>query len=649
MAECNVVFFPEGKTVQVNKGQTLLEAAQMAGIYVHSICAGEGICGKCKVIVREGSVSTVPTSLLTREEIQRSFVLACQTTVNSDVEVELPLETRLEEVQILTETERKKRLVGLFGEAEEVESQEKLEKKLKFSISPLARKVYLELPEPSLDDNLSDLHRIYRELKRKEKFPVMQTGLANIKKIPSLLRASDWKVTVTLGRRNGTVELVQFEGGDTASRNYGVAIDIGTTTVVASLVDLNTGATVATKANYNTQVSYGEDVITRIIYAGEPNGLQRLNTAVVENINGLIGALVTDNNIKFSDITAVLASGNTTMIHLLLGIDPAYIRQEPYVPSANLMPVIRAAEIGIKINPRGLLAALPGVSSYVGSDITAGVLASGMTEFREITLLMDIGTNGEIVLGNSEWLMCASCSAGPAFEGGGVKCGMRASKGAIQSLKINHATDVIKYSTIGNVLPRGLCGSGLIDTLAELMRYRIIDRAGRINREMAWGRIIENEEGPEYILARQEESAIENPIVITENDIANIIRSKGAMFVGTEFLLKKAGLTFNDIHKFYIAGGFGNYLNIENAIIIGLLPDLPLEKFQFIGNSSLTGAKMSLVSKEAYERAVYIAENMTNFELSVEPGFMNEYTSALFLPHTNLELFPNVAGKLGWG
>jgi len=648
MEDCKVIFYPEGRTVTIQKGMTLLEAASRAGIYINSICGGDGVCGKCKLIVREGSVSAEPTNLLTREEIQRSIVIACQTRVNSDVEVELPLETRLEEAQILTESHRKKKFIGLFSPVEEVEGLEKLEKGISFSHSPLSTKIFLEIPPPTLNDSISDLQRIYREIRKHKKLDALHTGLPNIKKLGSLLRRAGWKVTVTLGTRDQITEILQFEEGDTSRSNYGIAIDVGTTTVVAALLDLNTGKLMGTKANYNTQISYGEDVISRIIYASDEDGLHRLNYTVVENINALISSLALEHNIRLSDITAILCAGNTTMIHLLMGINPASIRQEPYIPTANFFPVIRAAELGIKINPRGLLATIPGVSSYVGGDISAGVLASGMTDSDDISILMDIGTNGEVVLGNRDWLICCSCSAGPAFEGGGIKCGMRASKGAIQTLRIDLVNNTVDFDTISGAKPRGICGSALIDAVAEMMRWKIIDRAGKFRHELPSERIRKTEEGWEFILVESAKTATGSDIVINELDLENLIRAKGAMFVGTEFLLKKVNIDFDSVKNFYIGGGFGNYLNIENAVTIGLLPDIPLERFQFIGNSSLTGAKLALLSTSAYRRSKEIAEKMTNFELSVEPSFMNEYTSALFLPHTDLYKFPNVARKLSW-
>jgi len=478
----------------------------------------------------------------------------------------------------------------------------------------------------------------------------MQTGLANVKKLGRLLRESGWEVTVTLGKRDGTTEVVLIEPGDTSNRNYGIALDIGTTTVVADLVDLNTRKTLGVKATHNRQASYGEDVITRIIYAEKGDGLERLHHAVVDTVNELIAALITEHGLNLNDVTAVTCAGNMTMTHLLLRVDPFFIRREPYVPTANSIPVIRAAEAGIKINPRGLLACLPGVSSYVGGDITAGVLASGLDEGEGLYMLIDIGTNGEIVLGNREWLVCCSASAGPAFEGGGMHSGVRAMHGAIQRIEIDPETYEVRYATIGEGRPIGICGSGYIDTLAELFKTGSIERSGEIRTTLPSSlkemRIKAIDGGMAFALATEEESATGKDVLITEVDITNLIRSKGAIYTASKVLVDRMGMKLTDLDKFYIGGGFGNYLDIEKAIWIGLLPDLPEERFEFIGNSSLTGARMALLSYDAFTKAREIAEKMTYIELSVEPSYMEEYVGSLFLPHTDIDLFPTVKQAL---
>lgn len=644
MSTVKVRFLPYNRTVEVERGENLLEAAVIAGIRISSACGGEGVCGKCKVIARGRRVLNERLGVLTPDEIARGYVLACETIVTCDVEVEVPPESRVDDAEVLLAA-RSVRGIKFTAGAEEIEVRQGEELRC-FEFEPLSTKVFLRLPPPTLQDNVSDLERIFRELKRVRGITSVQTGLKNIRRLGKLLRESNWEVTLTVGQRDGTMELISIEPGDTSHRNFGVAVDVGTTTVAASLVDLVSGRSVGTKGTLNNQVVYGEDVITRIIFASEEEGLERLHVAVVENINSLIDALVRDAaGMSALDITSIVCAGNTTMTQLLLNVDPTYIRKEPYVATANFIPVIRAAEVGIRVNPRAILTCLPSISSYVGGDIAAGTLASGLADQSAVQILIDAGTNGEIVLGNKDWLVCCACSVGPAFEGAGIRHGMRASKGAIQSVRILPGGEV-ECTTIGGVRPRGICGSGLIDILAELFAAGIIDRSGTIIGDRGSTRVREGTEGLEFVVSWKNQNQIESDIVITQADIRHLMRSKAAIFSGVLTLLGKMNLRLDDVHKFYIAGGFGNYLNIERAITIGLLPDIPFDKFEYIGNSSLAGARMALLSRKAHDRVKEIADKMTYVELSTDAQYMDEFMSSLFLPHTNLALFPNVELRL---
>ena len=632
-----VIFLPDGEKAIVTKGSTLLEAAQIAGTHINNLCGGKGVCGQCKVKIREGKVEGVSRYLpmLSREELEEGYVLACQTPVEDSLEVEIPPESRLTGEQILTEGE-----VVSYTKPEILEEPHVGETKIPFH-SPLTSRVYLELPPPDLNDNLCDLDRIYRELRRRWNIPAIDVELGVLRELGRVVRENNWKITVTLGRTAGGLRILQVQGGDTTSSNFGVAVDVGTTTVVVQLVDLATGQVMTSLASHNRQIRYGEDVISRIIHAcGKSDGLGALNQAVIENVNELIAHLLDREGVTLNDVTAVLLAGNTTMIHLLLGLAPCFIRVEPYVPMGCLYPVVKAAETGIRVNPNGLLACVSSVSGYVGGDITAGVLAAGMDDSAQLSMLLDIGTNGEIVLGSRDWLVCCSASAGPAFEGGGTKCGMRAVEGAIQTVSISGQK--IDLSTIGGSKPVGICGSGLIDTMAALFENGIIHPDGKFDMTRPHPRLEETDEGVEFVLARAEESGTGRDIVITEYDISNLIKSKGAVFAAASVLARSVGVEFSDIERIFVAGGFGNYLNIEKAIVIGLLPDLPIDRFQFIGNSSLTGARMALLSNQAFEKTRNIAKKMTYFELSVSNDFMNEFIAALFLPHTNQERFPTV-------
>ena len=640
MEKFKITFFPENKSIEVEKGKSILSAAISAGVYINSSCGGDGVCGRCKVILKKGQVITQPTGRISLDERKKGIYLACLTIAQSDLEIEIPPESRLD-LEKLTPEDIDLRLKGLYSESEDVETPESILGEEIFVHSPLATKLYLELPPPNLEDKISDLERLYRQIRRIQDIPIMQTGLANIRRLGELLRSSEWKITVTLGKRNGTAEIVLVEPGNTSLKNFGLAFDIGTTTISGQLVDLNSKKVLGTKATYNKQASFGSDIITRIIYAQEQDGLEKLHHAVVDGMNQMIQELIHENNIDLNDVNCILCAGNTTMVHLLLRVDPTYIRREPYVPTANFVPTVRASEAGIKINPRGLLSCVPGVSSYVGGDVTAGVLASGLDNTEDLSILIDIGTNGEIVLGNRDFLISASASAGPAFEGSGVACGLRSSRGAIQKVKITPVDFQVTYDTIGEAKPRGICGSGYIDIIAQMLGRGLLDKDGKI-KTIKHKRIRDGEFGKEFVLAFKEEADSTGDILITEADIENIKRAKAAIYSATSALVRHMGLDFSKIKKFFIAGGFGTYINVDNAISIGLLPDLQRTKFIFIGNSSLSGAREIILSYEAMKIANEIARKITYFELSVEPGYMDEYMAALFFPHTDLTKFPSV-------
>ena len=623
-----VTFMPLKESIEVEKGVTIFEAAARAGIYVSSICGGDGICGKCKVIIKEGEVTSRPTTLLKREEIKEGYVLACQTEVESDMVVEIPPESSAKE-KILIDKDAQ-RFRALYAPMKE---------QVSFKYKPLIQKLYLELPKPSLHDNVGDHVRLYRDIRRKTKAFIMQTGLKIIRALPYIARKADWKVTATMGRRGKTVEIIQVEAGDTTERNYAIAIDIGTSTVVTHLVNLNNYETMDAEATYNSQRIYGDEVTRRIIYA-EQNGTNTLREAIVDDINNLINILMSRNNLRLNDITAVLCAGNTAMVHFLLELNSSYLRKEPYIPVCIYPPPLRAAEVGIKINPRGILYTIPSIASWVGADITAGILATGLYQAEDLTMLVDIGTNGEIVIGNKDWMVCCSASAGPAFEGSGVRSGMRAAEGAIEKVKILDDGKV-KYTTIGNVRPLGICGSGLIDTVAELFKAGFIDRSGRLNLG-ADDRIKEVDGEKEFVLVPAARTVAKKDIVIAQSDIENLLRAKAAIYAGMNVIVNTLDLDFSDIKKIQLAGGFGNYLDKENAIILGLIPDVDRDRVEFVGNTSILGAKMALLSSDALDMAQKISRNITYYDLITYPNYMDEFMSAKFLPHTDITKFPSI-------
>jgi len=609
MRKFKVRFYPDNKTIEAAEDTNILSAAISCGVNINSVCGGEGVCGKCKVAVSKSG------------EQEKNVVLACQTLIKSDLDVEVLPESRLNSV--------------------EIESKETPLLNKTFKHFPLSSKLYFELPEPDLKDSLSDLDRLYRAINKAQDLPLVQAGLSNIRELGELLRKSDWKVTVVLGKRENGVELLLVEPGDTSVKNFGLSFDIGTTTISGQLVDLKNGTILGTRATYNKQASFGADVITRIIYAKKDGGLDKLHDAVSGTINTMIKELSFEHNVDLNDITSIVCTGNTTMIHLLLRIDPSNIRRTPYIPTLNFPPVVRASEAGININPHGLLYCVPSVANYIGGDTTSGVLSSGLYKEKDLSILIDIGTNGEIALGNQDFIIAAAASAGPAFEGSGVTCGMRASLGAIQSVKINTLDLSVSYNTIGDTKPVGICGSGYISIISEMLSGKIIDKSGKIIA-LENKRIKNTDLGREFIVAFKEESDTIEDIVITEADIENIKRAKAAIYAATAILIKHMDLEVSDIKKVFIAGGFGTSLDIESAIKIGLLPDLERKRFNFIGNSALSGARQMLLSYQADKESEEIARKITYFDLSLDAKYMDEYMAALFFPHTNLQRFPSL-------
>jgi uncharacterized 2Fe-2S/4Fe-4S cluster protein (DUF4445 family) len=640
MGSVKVVLEPNGKTAEASRGERLLDIAALAGVGIDNLCGGQGVCGKCKVKMLEGHVHFPGKyiGLLDKNELEAGYVLACQAeTLDEDVKIWVPQESRKEGDQILTVDH-----IVHYGEPAPIEKGPE-----PFSIpyfQPLCQKHYLKLPRPSLSDNLSDMERIYRELRKKLIESQLKTDFSCLRNLARVLRQNDWSITATLHMRNLDCPRIRaIEAGDTSTRSFGVAIDLGTTTIVAQLIDLRTGAIVGVEGSHNSQARYGEDVISRMIFACGRGGLPPLTEAVITTINSLVQSLVGGAGIDHRDISCFVAAGNTTMTHLLLGLEPCAIRIEPYIPTATRFPYMEAREIGLFGHPKAVIHCMPCVSGYVGGDITAGVLACGMNDQPLISALIDVGTNGEIVIGNSEWLVCCSASAGPAFEGGGTRCGMRATKGAIEKIRVR-GEDVF-YEAIGGAKPRGICGSGLIDVIAELVAEGIIDQGGKFIH-MGHPRVQVTEDIPEFVVARPSETETGQPVVVTEDDISNLIKSKGAILAAMRVLLHNMGMSFQDLSQIYVAGGFGAHLDIEKAIFVGLLPDIPKERIRFIGNSSLAGARLGLLSTHAFNKAEAIAKHMTYFELSVHPEFMNEFVASLFLPHTQMELFPSVGKAL---
>ncbi|MDI6800556.1 MAG: ASKHA domain-containing protein [Thermodesulfovibrionales bacterium] len=615
--------------IKLKEGENIYSAMKRSGIYLVAPCGGKGTCGKCKVMVIDGGHEVISYGRLTSKERESNIVLACQTIPRGDLLIEIPKESRLvvgDKIAIAN-TKDIVNYLRSFG----------------VEINPLVKRVTIELPPPTISDSISDLERLKRALDEKG-LGMMRFSHLVISKMADVMRHGNWNVELDyIPCDDASNEAVFLSSRETCSRKYGLAVDIGTTTVVVYLVNLVSGEVVDVGSTYNSQMRYGDDVITRIVHATEGGGLNELREAVVSDINTIADSIMDRHGIEPCEVITASVAANTTMSQLFWGLDPAAIREEPYIPTLNSYPLWHGGTAKLSINEQSPVYTVPCVASYVGGDIVAGVLASKVHRNSEIALFMDIGTNGEIAIGNNEWLMTAACSMGPCFEGSGIRCGMRATPGAIESVKIDPDTLEPQIGVIGGGHPMGICGSGMIDAISEMFFSGIIDQKGKFVRGKT-DRIMEGEEGLEYVIYKDE--AYHKNIVLTEVDMENIVRAKAALYAGITTLLNEAGFTIDMVEKVYIAGGFGNYINVEKAIIMGMLPDIPRERFVYMGNTSITGAYLCLMSEDLRKEAEDIASKMTYVELSVSRGFMDEYMSAMFLPHTDMSQFPTVTGRV---
>jgi uncharacterized 2Fe-2S/4Fe-4S cluster protein (DUF4445 family) len=620
--------------VEVPSGILLSDAAAQAGVELNIPCGGQGRCGRCAVIVEAGEVRRRSTAHLSPEDVEAGYALACQTLIEGDVVVFIPPQERIE--RRLKESKRAARVELPFPY--DVHDQ------------PL-RKFAITLDPPTLQDQTDDWSRLRRELSRRYGIEEIQVSLPVLRKLGSALREGEWTVTLVIelygwDRPDGPPRLMDILPGERLESLWAVAIDIGTTTNHVWLVDMIGGEVMAQKADYNGQIARGAEVIPRIIYASKGSGLEELQGLVMETLNRLLEQAAQERSISTDEIYKAVVAGNSTMIHLFAGIPPESIRLMPFITAVNQLPPFPAREIGLGINPEGVVDCLPGVASYVGADITSGVVSSGMCDIGELTLFVDIGTNGEMALGDCTWLISCACSAGPAFEGAGVAHGMRATAGAIEEVWINPETYEATYRVIYDEKPKGVCGSGLISLLAEMFVAGVIDKSGNVNLSLATPRVREGEHGPEYVVAWAQETAIGEDIVVTAVDIDNLMRAKAAIYAGFSILARSVGLTMGDIGQLLIGGAFGQYINVEKATQIGMLPDMPYEQIHFLGNTSVRGAYMSLLSQAVRRRVVDAAQMMTYLELSADNTFFDEFNAAMFLPHTDESQFPTVMALL---
>lgn len=608
------------------------EAAEKCGAVISYPCACKGACAKCIVKVERGSLDFADNGKLSEDLKRQGFVLACRSFVTEDAEVLIPSSVGEEMGQFSDALSR----TGVDGDLFPSDQD----------IKPLAAREKITVAAAEMLDGLGDYDRFIQALPGGVRngaagaVGAAELPLDLLQRLPDLIRENSGELSVWMADCGGIARIVDIAPGEPEA-DYGVAIDIGTTTVAIQLVDMarGRGRIADTITQYNAQIDRGADIISRITYAKNYERIKEMRGLVLSTINkGISELLARNGGIERASVRNIAIAGNTTMVHLFMGVKPEYIRLEPYTPAVMTAPLYRAGTLGVEINPNALAWISPNVGSYVGGDITSGILCTDFTrETEEVCLFIDIGTNGEIVLGNGDFLMGCACSAGPAFEGGGIERGMRASSGAVERVDVDPETGVCAYSVIGGGEPKGICGSGLISLLAQLLEAGIIDPRGKLDRSGKYPPVKVVGKTARYIITPP--SGDSPGVYLTEHDIDNFIRAKAAIFSACVTLLKSVDMDFAAIDKFYIAGGFGRYIAIDRAQTLGLLPRLDGEKFLYIGNSSLSGAFMSLVSERHRNKVMELANKITYIDLSTEPGYMDEYVAAMFLPHTDMSLF----------
>jgi uncharacterized 2Fe-2S/4Fe-4S cluster protein (DUF4445 family) len=624
-----VRFLPSNIDVDMPVGTLISDAAIKAGLEdFHLPCGGKGTCGQCLVEIIDGHPETVGHSHLEDALAVKGMVMACRTKICEDTIVRLK-KKHDDSMRVVGNTHLLIR-DDLLPDSD--------------NLSPTYSIVHLQVPPATIEEHYSDWQRLSYQLASSK--PVT-TNAVVLRQLAESLRADGGKVTITTNDEDAELRVMSIQPGHVAGIAYGIAIDIGTTTCAAQLVNLTDGRVLASATSYNEQISRGADVISRIDYARTLERQIELRDLVLDSLNALIIKLCTSTGVDSDDVKAAFIAGNTTMIHLLLALPPRYIRESPYVPTVNTVPTLTASEVGLEIYDLATVNCAPGVGSYVGGDITAGLLCTELTTNHEdVFLYLDIGTNGEIVLGNADWMVTCACSAGPAFEGSGIKCGMRATDGAIEYFDISDNGATVKYDVLGDGKPAGVCGSGLISLLGEMFVRGVVDQMGRFNTELPTGRFIKTDHGKAYLLVVATDTESGKDLYITEADIENLMRTKAAIYAACALILDNVGLDWSSIKQVYIAGGFGRYIHIDDAVLIGLLPDLDPEKFHYIGNAALTGAFISLLTRAGRDKLATIANSMTYIDLSSDSKYMDSYLGAMFLPHTNMALFPTVVAKL---
>ena len=635
----NVIFQIEGGSevsIACQSGDNLLELARRANVAIDAPCSGNGSCGKCRVKLISGSVETFPSRHISDEEYAAGWRLSCNCKVLTDCTVFVPDIASAYQSRMKTADLSSPQEIAIFEDAKE----QMLSGGIAFENNFVS--MLIEMAEPTLDDTMPDVERFIWAVQAAIGAEKVDVPFFVMKKLASVLRENHFTVCVKGEKKENTFLCMDVcAPADTAI--VGCAIDIGTTTVTMVLVDLTDGKILAKGSSGNGQIRYGADVINRIIQQAKPGGKKNLQDAIIkETLNPIIANLCKAAGISANAILRMCVAANTTMNHLFVGVDAEPVRMEPYIPSFFGWEGLKAGDLKLPANPLADVQIAPNIGSYVGGDITAGTLASMIWDKDEMSLFIDLGTNGEIVFGNRDFLMSCACSAGPAFEGGDISCGMRATDGAVEACTIDKETMEPSLTIVGDPgqKPVGICGSGIIDIIAELFRCGIINAKGLFVREGDRVKRDEHDMG-RFVLATAEESETGREISINEVDIDNFIRAKGAIFSAIDTMLQSVDMPVEVIDKVYVAGGIGSGIDMKNSIRIGMLPDVELSKFQYIGNSSLTGAYAMVMSDQANRKCAEVGANMTYLELSTYPGYMDSFVAACFLPHTNSSLFPS--------
>jgi len=616
-------YWPTRLELTVNKGKNLLEAMRSQGLNILSMCGGRGVCGKCRVIIRGQGPLTDPTeterTLLTELELAAGYRLACLTHATKTAGIQIAIPPESEETQ--------QRLV-VAGFAPQVR------------LAPAVMKLFVRLQPPTLKDTTADLERLTEALKKSGKLGPVDIGYNTLRELPGLLRIGNWQVTVSVFRRR---EIVSVEPGDKREHCYGFAIDIGTTKLAGYLVDLRRGRTVTTVSSLNPQAKFGADIISRITYAmrGE-EAIDELNKCVISGINALVQEACRTAGITTREIVDLSVAGNTAMHQIFLKVSPRYLAQSPYPAALRRGLQIKADHLGLDVAPDSNVYLFPVIAGFVGGDAVADMIATEMHSSGELSMLIDIGTNAEIVLGNKDGLVACSCASGPAFEGAQIKHGMRASEGAIEKVWIDPRTLDISYKVIGGVKPVGMCGSAIVETVAEMLRTGTLDSRGRIQEGGDSWRIRGTDGMKEMVIVPKTETGIDGDIALTQSDVREIQLAKAAVYSGISILMRHMRVNPDHIKKVFLAGAFGTYIDPASARDIGMFPEIPLNRIQFVGNTAGSGARMALISSQTRELAESILPKVEYVELGADPEFQKEFVSAIDLPNARKGLFPTV-------